>query len=30
MMFTTPAADDEAYAWMLIEAALNRTSLPHY
>jgi len=30
MMFTTPAADDEAYAWMLIEAALNRTSLPHF
>jgi len=30
MTFTTPASDDNAYAGMLIDAALNRTSLPHY
>jgi glutamine amidotransferase-like uncharacterized protein len=30
MSFNTPASDDNAYAGMLINAALNRTSLPHY
>ena len=30
MTFTTPASDDNAYAGKLIDAALNRTSLPHY
>lgn len=30
MTFTTPAEIDNAYAWRLIDAALNRTSLPHY
>ena len=30
MTFRTPASDDNAYAAMLIQAALNRTSLPHY
>jgi glutamine amidotransferase-like uncharacterized protein len=30
MSFTTPASDDNAYAGKLIDAALNRTSLPHY
>ena len=30
MTFTTPASTDNAYAVTLIEAALNRTSLPHY
>jgi glutamine amidotransferase-like uncharacterized protein len=30
MTFMTSAATDEAYAWTLIEAALNRTSLPHF
>ena len=30
MTFTTPAAVDNAYAGMLIHAAMNRTSLPHY
>jgi glutamine amidotransferase-like uncharacterized protein len=29
MTLTTPASDDNAYARRLIEAALNRTSLPH-
>jgi glutamine amidotransferase-like uncharacterized protein len=29
MTFTTPASDDQAYAGRLIDAALNRTSLPH-
>ena len=30
MTFTTPASVDNAYAGMLIDAALNRKSLPHY
>jgi Biotin-protein ligase, N terminal len=30
MIFTTPASTDNAYAWTLIHAALNRESLPHY
>lgn len=30
MTFTTPASVDNAYAGMLIDAALHRTSLPHY
>ena len=30
MTFTTPASVDNAYARTLIDAALNRTSLPHY
>jgi glutamine amidotransferase-like uncharacterized protein len=30
MSFTTPAGADNAYAGMLIQAALNRTLLPHY
>lgn len=30
MKFTTPASADNAYAWTLIEAALNRVALPHY
>jgi hypothetical protein len=30
MTFSTPARVDNEYAWTLIEAALNRTSLPHY
>jgi glutamine amidotransferase-like uncharacterized protein len=30
MTFTTPASDDNAYAAILINAALNRTSLAHY
>ena len=30
MTFTTPASEDNAYASMLIHAALNRTSLSHY
>ena len=30
MTFTTPASADHAYARTLIEAALHRTSLPHY
>jgi hypothetical protein len=30
MTFTTPVAVDNAYAGVLILAALNRTSLPHY
>jgi glutamine amidotransferase-like uncharacterized protein len=30
MTFTTPASEDNAYAGMLIQAALNRTSLAHY
>lgn len=30
MSFSTPAAVDNAYAATLIEAALRRTSLPHY
>lgn len=30
MTFTTPASADNAYAGMLIRAALNRVSLPHY
>jgi len=30
MTFTTPASDDNAYAGVLINAALNRTSLPHF
>ena len=30
MTFTTPASTDNAYAWTLIHAALNRESLPHY
>jgi glutamine amidotransferase-like uncharacterized protein len=30
MTFTTPASDDNVYAIKLIDAALNRTSLPHY
>jgi glutamine amidotransferase-like uncharacterized protein len=30
MAFATPASTDNAYAAMLIKAALNRTMLPHY
>ena len=30
MTFTTLASDDNSYAAKLIDAALNRTSLPHY
>ncbi len=30
MSFTTPAKDDNDYAWTLIQAALNQESLPHY
>jgi hypothetical protein len=30
MTFTTPASVDRAYAATLIDAALNRTWLPHY
>ena len=30
MTFTTPASVDNAYARTLIDAALHRTSLPHY
>jgi glutamine amidotransferase-like uncharacterized protein len=30
MTFTTPASVDHAYAGTLVNAALNRTSLPHY
>jgi hypothetical protein len=30
MTFTTPASEDNAFAEKLIDAALNRTSLPHY
>jgi glutamine amidotransferase-like uncharacterized protein len=30
MTFTTPASDDNAYAGELINAALNRTLLPHF
>jgi glutamine amidotransferase-like uncharacterized protein len=30
MSFTTPASEDNAYAGVLIDAALNRTSLSHY
>jgi hypothetical protein len=30
MTFTTPVSADTAYAWRLINAALNRESLPHY
>lgn len=30
MAFITPASDDNAYARKLIDAALNRTWLPHY
>ncbi len=30
MTFTTPASDDNAYAGELINAALNRMSLPHF
>ena len=30
MTFATPASDDNAYAATLIDAALNRTLLPHY
>jgi glutamine amidotransferase-like uncharacterized protein len=30
MTFKTSASDDNAYAGTLIDAALNRTSLPHY
>ena len=30
MIFTTPASADNAYARTLIDAALHRTSLPHY
>jgi glutamine amidotransferase-like uncharacterized protein len=30
MTFTSPASEDNAYAGMLIHAALNRVSLPHY
>ena len=30
MVFTTPASEDNAYAGTLINAALNRTALPHY
>ena len=30
MTFSTPASVDNDYAWTLIQAALNRTPLPHY
>jgi glutamine amidotransferase-like uncharacterized protein len=30
MSFNTPASSDNAYAWTLIRATLNRESLPHY
>jgi hypothetical protein len=30
MTFRTPASVDNAYAGTLIQAALNRESLPHY
>jgi Biotin-protein ligase, N terminal len=30
LTFTTPASTDNAYAWTLIHAALNRETLPHY
>jgi hypothetical protein len=30
MTFTTPVTSDNAYAWTLIHAALDRESLPHY
>jgi len=30
MQFTTPSQVDNDYAWILIEAALNRTALPHF
>jgi hypothetical protein len=30
MTFATPASVDNAYAWTLIQAALNRESLRHY
>jgi glutamine amidotransferase-like uncharacterized protein len=30
MTFTTPASDSNAYAEVLIDAAFNRTSLPHF
>jgi glutamine amidotransferase-like uncharacterized protein len=30
LTFTTPASVDNAYAFALIDAALNRTPLPHY
>jgi len=30
MTFHTSASEDHDYAWTLIDAALNRTSLPHY
>jgi glutamine amidotransferase-like uncharacterized protein len=30
LTFVTPASEDHAYAATLIDAALNRTSLPHY
>jgi hypothetical protein len=30
MTFTTPASAANAYAGKLIDAALNRTSLPHF
>ncbi len=30
MTFGTSASDDNAYAAMLIDAALKRTALPHY
>jgi Biotin-protein ligase, N terminal len=30
MSFTTPASDSNAYAGVLIDAALNKTRLPHY
>ncbi len=30
MTFTTPASEDNAYAGMLVHAALYHTSLPHY
>jgi len=30
MTFTTPVSADTAHAWTLIQAALNRESLPHY
>jgi len=30
MTFTTPVSADTAYAWLLIQAALKRESLPHF
>ena len=30
MTFATPVSTDTAYAWTLIQAALNRESLPHF